>query len=166
MGGSSFPVPHDMSFVPFQIMEKVGKHGHGDAFMLFKLFLFTENGFPPIAPISPNGSVFIKAYHLSTLSLTVPGKHSENQSLQGKKLLAIYHNRYGAMPCIQLNHILLVTHCDYRISGRAREEWFCVPEEKSPMQRGKETLPGSQRNKKELLLECEKSGNCDFHENK
>ena len=36
----------------------------------------------------------------------------------------------------QLSHILLVTHCDYRISGRAREELICVPV-KSPMQREK-----------------------------
>ena len=92
---------HDMSFVPFQIMEKVGRHGHGDAFILFKLFSFTENGFPPIAPVSPNGSVFIKAYHLSALSLLDSWKtFRKSEILQGKKLLAIYHNRYGAMPCI------------------------------------------------------------------
>ena len=31
----------------------------------------------------------------------IPGKHSEKlEILQGEKLLAIYYNRYGSMPCI------------------------------------------------------------------
>ena len=64
----------------------------------------------------------------------------------------------------RLNHILLVTHCDYRISGRDREELICVPE-KSPMQREKK-ISQNLKEIKELLLECENSRNCDLHEKK
>lgn len=56
---------------------------------------------PPVAPISPNGSVFIKAYHLSALSLFDSWKtFIKSEILQGEKLLAIYHNWYGSMPRI------------------------------------------------------------------
>ena len=82
-------------------MEKVRRHGHGDAFFCLSSFYSHKMGSPTVAPISPNGSAFIKAYHLPALSLFDSWKTFRKlEILQGEKLLAIYYNRYGSMPCI------------------------------------------------------------------
>ena len=60
-------------------MEKGGRHGHGDAFILFKLFIHTK-WVPPQQPqfLLMDQSLLKHIIYQPCLSLIL-GKHSENQ---------------------------------------------------------------------------------------